>query len=239
MTADDFSTTNPRIADAQIGKCFRSRHAVPERVETQTPDATHGTVEGERNGPRSSHLAGHRQPNRPQAVERCGEGPRHPAVFAPPDRLVPASTKRPLQRWTFPAPLADLTPRAAGARSHVTAPRHVEALPPSTSRERSVKLRHGVRANPRLVEANVPADLITPQLRRTRPRRSARFAKRPRKQAHQTHALLSDERCGLLTDKQIRRARPSLHQGVGAHHPRLHRHDKPEPQTLQMDQIRR
>ena len=36
-------------------------------------------------------------------------------------------------------------------------------------------------------------------------------------------------RVGLLTDKQIRRRRPSLHQGVGAHHRSTHRHVEPNP----------
>ena len=59
---------------------------------------------------------------------------------------------------------------------------------------------------------------------------------------HTHQRLLAEPGRALVraADRQADQARrPSLHQGVGAHHPRLHRHDKPEPQTLQMDQIRR
>ena len=70
------------------------------------------------------------------------------------------------------------------------------------------------------------------------------FAKRPRWQAHFTPTSASwlnqvERWFGLLNRQTDQARRPSLHQGAGAHHPRLHRHDKPEPQTLQMDQIRR
>ena len=105
-----------------------------------------------------------------------------------------------------------------------------------------------------LVEANVPGDLdihIVMDNYGTHKTKAIRdwFAKRPRWQAHFTPTSASwlNHRLGLVgralvraADRQADQARrPSLHQGVGAHHPRLHRHDKPEPQTLQMDQIRR
>ena len=100
-----------------------------------------------------------------------------------------------------------------------------------------------------LVEANVPADLdihIVMDNYGTHKTKAIRdwFAKRPRWQAHFTPTSASwlnqvERWFGLLTDKQIRRGVHRSTKELERNHPRLHRHDKPEPQTLQMDQIRR
>ena len=100
-----------------------------------------------------------------------------------------------------------------------------------------------------LVEANVPADL---DIHIVMDNYGTHKTKAIRDWVRQTAALagpfhthqrlLAQPGRALVraADRQTDQARrPSLHQGAGAHHPRLHRHDKPEPQTLQMDQIRR
>ena len=94
-----------------------------------------------------------------------------------------------------------------------------------------------------LVEANVPADLdihIVMDNYGTHKTKAIRdwFAKTAALAGpfHTHQRLLAEPGRALVraADRQADQARrPSLHQGVGAHHPRLHRHDKPEPQTLQ------
>ena len=81
-----------------------------------------------------------------------------------------------------------------------------------------------------LVEANVPADLdihIVMDNYGTHKTKAIRdwFAKRPRWQAHFTPTSASwlnqvERWFGLLTGQADQARRPSLHQGVGAHHPR-------------------
>ena len=216
----------------------------------------------------SSHLAGLRLAAASlgdlQAVERSllrGEGPRHRRSVFGAAGSCPGSLCRRKEPdpglGPFPAPSCRCGPGQAERRSH-DYKRHgttslFAALDIATGeiigkgfpRHRAREFRKFLD----LVEANVPADLdihIVMDNYGTHKTKAIRdwFAKRPRWQAHftPTSALLAQPGRALVraADRQTDQARrPSLHQGAGAHHPRLHRHDKPEPQTLQMDQIRR
>ena len=140
-------------------------------------------------------------------------------LYLPDRALVLWSTKRARSRpWTVPSPSCRCAPgRRSGAATTTSATSTTSlfaALDIATGeiigkcfpRHRAREFRKFLD----LVEANVPGDLdihiVMDNL----------TAKRPR------------SHCGLLAGRALVRAGPeSLHQGVGAHHPRLHRHDKP------------
>ena len=257
-----------QIGDDAIAEAVRLTLEETPPDATHWKPSLDGAGERPRALDHSSHLAGLRLAAASlgdlQAVERSllrGEGPRHRRSVFGAAGSCPGSLCRRKEPdpgpGPFPAPLAD-APRAGGAaQPRLQAPRHDLSL-------RGPRHRHG-RDHRQMFPA--PSGPRVPQIPRprrgrtslliststsswtttgpTRPRRSANwFAKRPRWQAHfHTHQRLLAEPGRALVraaDRQADQARrPSLHQGVGAHHPRLHRHDKPEPQTLQMDQIRR
>ena len=154
-------------------------------------------------------------------------------------RIVPwfsVSTKRARSRpWTVPSPSCRCAPGRRSGAATTQAPRHDLSL-------RGPRHRHG-RDHRQMFPA--PSGPRVPQI--PRPRRGERLLtstygygthKNPRlvrqrpRQAHFTPTSASwlNQVERWFTDKQIR---PRLHQGAGAHHD--YRHDKPEPQTLQMD----
>ena len=193
-----------------------------------------------------------------QAVERSllrGEGPRHRRSVFGAAGSCPGSLCRRKEPdpglGPFPAHSCRCAPgRRSGAATTTSATARPLSSRPSTSpRERSSANvedpRHRESREFRkfldLVEANVPADLdihIVMDNYGTHKTKAIRdwFAKRPRWQAHFTPTSASWLQPGRAlvraADRQADQARrPSLHQGVGAHHPRLHRHDKPEPRN--------
>ena len=175
-------------------------------------------------------------------------------------RIVPwfsVSTKRARSRpWTVPSPSCRCAPgRRSGAATTTSATARPLSSRPSTSpRERSsanvsraigpessANSSTSSRRTSLLISTSTSSWTTTGP---TRPRRSATGSPNGRagRPFHTHQRLLAQPGRALVraADRQTDQARrPSLHQGAGAHHPRLHRHDKPEPQTLQMDQIRR
>ena len=226
-------------------------------LEETPPDATHWSLRGSMaraaatrprpfiasGGPSAcSRIA--RRPSSCRAIPSSWRRSATSSVCIWRRRIVPwfsVSTKRARSRpWTVPSPSCRCAPgRRSGAATTTSATARPLSSRPSTSpRERSsanVSRAIGPESSANSsVEANVSLVISRHgQLRDPQDQGDPRLV-RPAALAgpfHTHQRLLAEPGRALVRapDRQADQARrPSLHQGVGAHHPRLHRHDKPE-----------